>query len=180
MSRKLWAVVSAAVTLLTFTVLPLYAPRLLPPELESVLSMSGLNLTNFTNQISIIGVITTVLVLMKGFVEASSPIYLLTSIASSLVTLALTTITLSLGDWRNMGVNTVTVEVQQVSNTVVIDLRLFIYLTALTVALQIIRAILEFAEARERRTPPLTEIEHSVSLESPGWESDAPKPMSSA
>ncbi len=164
MSRKAWAVVSAAITLLTFTVLPLYAPSLMPPELELMLSKSGLDLTGFTNQIAMIGVVTAVLMLMKGFVEASSPIYLVASIASSLVTLALTTITLSLGDWRNMGVNTVSMEVQGVENTVVIDLSLFVYLAALTLALQIVRSILEFAEARERRPPPpLTDIEPSIS-----------------
>lgn len=164
MSGKLWSIVSAAITLLMFTLIPLYAPSLLPSELDTTLSNSGLDLAGLTKQIATIGVVTSVLMLVRGFVEPSSPVHLVASIASSLVTLALTTLTLSLGDWRNLGINIVSMEVQGVENTVVIDLRLFIQLAALSMALQAVHSVLKFVDARRERSPPLTEIEPPIPL----------------
>ena len=152
MSRRLQSVVSAAITLLIFTALPLYAPSQLPPELESIISQAGLDITGFVAQIAFIGVVIAGLTLVKGFAAKHSPLYLLASIASSTVTLAFTLITLSLGDLGNLGVTTISLDLQGATNTVVLDLSVFVKLATVTVALEVIHSILEFADARKQRS----------------------------
>lgn len=157
MSGRTGAIISAIITLVVFVVLPLYAPSVIPPELESPLSQAGINLKAFLNQIAMIGVVIAALALVKGFVEASSPIYLLASIGSSVVMLAFTAITLSLGDMGNLGVTTVTMDIEGAVNTAVVDLRFFVQLAALSVGLQIIHSFLEFMEARREAAPTAPE-----------------------
>ena len=157
MRIKTGAVISAAITLLIFTVLPLYAPSQIPPEFTELLAEAGISLTGFLNQIAMIGVVIAALTLAKGFVEASSPVYLLASIGSSVVMLAVTVITLSLGDLSNLGVTTVTMDIEGAVSTAVVDLRFFVQLAALSVGLQIIHAFLEFMEARKEEGPAVSE-----------------------
>ncbi|UCH56947.1 MAG: hypothetical protein JSV18_06300 [Candidatus Bathyarchaeota archaeon] len=152
MSRKLSAVVSAAITFVIFALLPSYVPSLIPPQYSEMIAQTGIDLAGFTNQISMIGVIIATLTLVKGFVPPSSPIYILASIGSSGVTLAFTIITLSLGNLEelgNLGLTTLTLDVEGGVNTAVIDMRFFFQLTALTVVLSIIHSILEFSDARK-------------------------------
>jgi hypothetical protein len=151
MNRKIGAIVSATITLLIFTVLPLYAPSLLPPELGEILKQAGLNLYAFLNQVALIGVVVAFLTLVKGFVPKTSPVSLLASIASSIMMLGLTLLTLSLGDLGNLGLTTISLEVEGGLNTAVLDLRLFIQLAVLTVTLKFVHSILEFMDARAQK-----------------------------
>jgi len=157
MRIKTGPVISAAITLLIFTVLPLYAQGQIPPEVTELLAEAGISMTGFLNQIAMIGVVIAALTLAKAFVEASSPVYLLASIGSSVVMLAFTVITLSLGDLGNLGVTTVTMDIEEAVNTAVVDLRFFLQLAALSVGLQIIHSILEFMEARKEMGPAAPE-----------------------
>lgn len=154
MKVRYGAVISAVITLLVFTVLPLYAPSRLPREVGDLLSRAGISLTGFVNQIAVIGVVIAALTLAKGLVDATSPVYLLATIGSSAATLVFTLITLGLGDIGGMGVTTITMDIEGAVNTAVVDLRFFIQLAALTVGLQIIQSILEFSEARKEGSGP--------------------------
>jgi len=154
MSRKLGSVISAAITLMVFTVLPFYAPSLLPPEVGQALSQAGFNQSGFINQIAIMGVLMAILTLVKGFSPESSPICLLASIASSVSMLVFTLLSLGLGDWEGLGITTISLNVQGVLNTVVLDLRLFVQLAVLSVALQVMHSILVFVDARKRTSSP--------------------------
>lgn len=149
MSRRTSAVISAVMYLIVFVVLPLYAPSLVPIELEGILAASGFDLAAFTQQISMIGGVVAVVTLVKGFVEPSSPLYLAASLASSLVMLVFTLITLSLGDISGLGFTTVNMTIEGGVNTVVLDMRFFVQIAALTVGLQVINSILDFIEARK-------------------------------
>jgi hypothetical protein len=135
--------------LIVFVALPLYAPSLVPPELEGTLADSGFDLAAFIQQISMIGVVVAVVTLVKGFVEPSSPLHLAASLASSLVMLVFTLITLSLGDIGDLGFTTVNMTIEGGVNTVVLDMRFFVQIATLTVGLQVINSILEFIDARK-------------------------------
>lgn len=136
--------------MLIFTILPLYAPSQLPPELDTLISQAGFDLTGLINRIAAIGVALTLLTLVKGFVAKHSPIYLLASITSGATTFAFTLITLGLGNWENLGVTTVSMGIQGATNTVVLDLGVFVKLAAITVALEVVHSILEFADAKKQ------------------------------
>ena len=161
MSKKSGALVSAAITLLIFTVIPLMAPIYLPPSTLEMIAQTGIEVSSFVNQLAIMGITVAGLTLVKGFVAPSSPIYLLAALASSGVTFAFTVVTLSLGRFEelgNLGLTTMNVEVLGSVNTIVLDFRLFVQLTALTVALRIVEAVFAFIEARKEltrtETPP--------------------------
>jgi hypothetical protein len=161
MTNKTGAMISAAITLLIFTVIPLMAPRYLPPSTLETIAQTGIDVPSFVNQLAIMGVVVAGLTLVKGFVVPSSPIYLLAALASSGVTFAFTVVTLSLGRFEeigNLGLTTMNVEVQGSVNAIVLDFRLFVQLTALTVALKMVEAVFAFIEAKKEltrtETPP--------------------------
>jgi len=161
MTNKTDALISAAITLLIFTVVPLMAPSYLPPSTLETIAQTGIDVPSFVNQLAIMGVVVAGLTLVKSFVVPSSPIYLLAALASSGVTFAFTVVTLSLGRFEeigNLGLTTMNVEVQGSVNAIVLDFRLFVQLTALTVALKMVEAVFAFIEARKEftrtETPP--------------------------
>jgi len=154
MSRRTSAIISAAITLIIFTVLPLYAPSLIPPEYIDMVSEFGIDIIQFANEIAMLGGVIAVLTLVKGFIQPSSVFYLLASLASSGVTLFFTIVTVSLGrfeDLANLGMTTITMEVQGALNTMSLDFRLFVWITTATVALKIVESFLEYADARKQK-----------------------------
>ncbi len=161
MSKKTGALISAAITLLIFTVIPLMAPSYLPPSTLETIAQTGIDVPSFVNQLAIMGVAIAGLTLVKGFFASSSPIYLLAALASSGATFAFTVVTLSLGRFEelgNLGLTAMNVEVQGSINAIVLDFRFFVQLTALTVALKMVEAVFAFIEARKElartETPP--------------------------
>ncbi len=161
MSKKTGALISAVITLLIFTVIPLMAPSYLPPSTLETIAQTGIDVPSFVNQLAIMGVAIAGLTLVKGFVAPSSPIYLLAALASSGATFAFTVLTLSIGRFEelgNLGLTTLNVEVLGSINAIVLDFRFFVQLTALTVALKMVEAVFAFIEARKEltrtETPP--------------------------
>jgi hypothetical protein len=161
MSKRTGALISAAISLLMFTVLPLMAPSYLPPSYLETFAKTGIDVSSFSNQLAIMGVAVAALTLVKGFVEPFSPLYLLAALASSGVTFAFTVVTLSFGrleELGNLGLTTMNVDVQGSVNAIVLDFRLFVQLTALTVILRMGEAVFAFVEARKvvkaPETPP--------------------------
>jgi hypothetical protein len=155
MTNKTGALISAAITLLIFTVVPLMAPSYLPPSTLETIAQTGIDVPSFVNQLASMGVAVAGLTLVKGFVVPSSPIYLLAALASSGVTFVFTVVTLSLGRFEelgNLGLTTMNVEVQGSVNAIVLDFRFFVQLTALTVALKMVEAVFAFIEARKELT----------------------------
>jgi hypothetical protein len=148
MSRKTGAVISAVITLGIFTVFPLYLPDLLPPEMMLMVSNMGFDLEGLLGQIATIGVIMAMITLLKGFVERNSVAYFTLSAGSSIVTLIIIMESVGLGDMQNLGVTTISLEVEGGVNTAVIDMRLFVQLAIVLVALQIVQSILDFRDAR--------------------------------
>jgi hypothetical protein len=159
MSKRTGALVSAAISLLLFTAVPLLAPSYLPPSYLEPLANIGIDVSSLSNQLAIMGVAVATLTLVKGFVAPSSPLYLLAALASSGMTFAFTVMTLSFGrleDLGNLGLTTMNVEVQGSVNAIVLDFRLFVQLTALTVVLRMGEAVFAFIEARKEAKAPKT------------------------
>jgi len=162
MSRKTSAVLSALFTLMIFVGLPLYAPSQIPEEYFEMFSETGVDVNAFIYQIATIGLVASVLTLVKGFVPMTSYIYLLASLSSNAMTLYFNLVTFSVGDLAKLGQLTVTTEIPGGVNTMLLDMRLFIQLAFLAVGLQVIYTVLEFINARkeeakagmEASTPP--------------------------
>jgi hypothetical protein len=152
MSNRTGALVSAAITLLIFTVIPLMAPQYLPPSYIETFARTGIDLSSFINQLAILGVAVATLTLVKGFVAPSSPMYLLAALASSGLTFTFSVVTLSFGrlkELSNLGLTTMIVEFQGSTNEITLDFRFFVQLTALTVALRMVEAVFAYLDARK-------------------------------
>jgi hypothetical protein len=119
-----------------------------------MISEFGIDMIQFANELAIMGVVIALLTLVRGFAQHSSVIYLLASIVSSGMTLFFTLVTVSLGRYEelgNLGVTTITMEVQGALNTMTLDFKLFIWITFATVALKTIESFLKFADARKQK-----------------------------
>lgn len=154
MDKRIGAVISAAITLTVFTALPLFAPRFMPPELSQMLGDTGLDIEVFLNQIAMMGVVAAALTLAKGFVDEVSVISLAIALIQNGVTLVITFLFLGLGSLGSLGATTITVELEEAVNVIVLDMRLFIQITAVTVVLRMIQAFLVWNEARDEAKPP--------------------------
>ena len=133
MSRKTSAILSALFTLVLFVGLPLYAPSQIPEEYFEMFSETGVDLNAFIYQIAAIGLVASILTLVKGFVPMTSYIYLLASLSSNAMMLYFNLVTFSVGDLAKLGQLTVTTEIPGGVNTMLLDMRLFIQLAFLAV-----------------------------------------------
>ena len=136
MNRRNRALISAFTSLIVFAIIPLYAPSKLPIELFDSMTDAGFDIQNFTYQIAAIGVLSSILTVIKGFTEESSFTYLFTALIGNGVTLYFTLATLTLGDITSLGVSTITMNIAGGSNTLILDI-------------QVLLNILTFIESRK-------------------------------
>ena len=148
------AIISALITLVLFVGVPYMLPQYLPDNIIQSLVDSGFDLDGLLNQIMLIGGVTAALTLVKGFVDESSVISLLVSIAQNVSTIAFTVILLGAGNIASLGITEMNIEMEGLTSVIIMDLRVFIYFTLLTVALKVIKSYLEWNEARIESAPP--------------------------
>ena len=153
-SRKVGALISATITLILFVGIPYFLPSYITPELGDLLTESGIDLNTVLTQIMFIGVIATALTLLKGFVNTTSLTYLIVAVTQNIFTLVFAIVLLGVGNIAAMGLTEFTMSMGQVTNTIRMDLRVFIYLTFLTVGLRVLQIYLEWSEARNDAMPP--------------------------
>ena len=151
MNRKVRAILNAVLTFAVSTLTPLMVPRILPPEALEVTSHMGFDLIGFLNKIALIGVVMTVMALMRGFVDEASPIQLGVSTASKVLWLVVFLMVLGLGRIDTMGITTLSMEMGGGVNTVTLDFQLFIYFAFMIVLLKIVHSFLDFKEARTKK-----------------------------
>lgn len=148
------AAISALITLILFVGIPYMLPQYLPESIMQSVVESGFDLDGFLNQIMLVGGVTAVFTLAKGFVDDSSIISLLISITQNVSTVAFTVVLLGAGNLASLGIAEIPLEMEGLSGMIVMDLRVFIYFTLLTVALRVIKSYLEWNEARIEAAPP--------------------------
>lgn len=153
-SRRIGAIISATITLTLFVVIPYFLPSYITPELGNLLTESGIDLNTVLNQIMVVGMIAAALTLLKGFVNTTSLTYLAVAVAQNIFTLVFAIILLGVGNIAAMGATEFTMTMAQVTNTIRMDLRIFIYLTFLTVVLRVLQTYLVWSEARADAMPP--------------------------
>ncbi len=152
--RQIGSVISALVTLLIFVGIPYLLPSYMPPDIAQMMTDAGIDIPEFLNYMKILGGITALITLVKGFVDKTSVVYLLASVVQNVSALAFTVILLGAGDYMSLGLTEFTVDVEGVVNQIVLDMRVFVYLTVGVVALRIIGSYLEWGEARVEAAPP--------------------------
>ena len=102
MKVRLGALLSAAVTFAVFVVLPLLLPSQMPPELMAAVSQIDFDLSGLLNQTATIGVVISILALVKAFVDKTSFISLALSMVSNVIWLVFSFLILGLGPDRDL------------------------------------------------------------------------------
>jgi hypothetical protein len=152
--RQIGSVISALITALIFVGIPFLLPSYLPPDIAQMMTDAGMDIPGFLNQMKILGGITAIITLVKGFVDKTSLIYLLASVVQNVSALGFTVILLGAGDYASLGLTEFTVDMEGMVSQIIMDMRVFVYLTVAVVALRIIQSYLEWGEAKAEAAPP--------------------------
>ncbi len=141
---------SAIVTFLILVVLPIAAFLYLAPDVQRFTS-SSLDLQGVMYQTVALGVVITTLALIKAVVDEASVTYLLVSVASEVVSLAFALLVVGVGNIQNLGYSSFTIAQGKLTTIVVLDLRIFVWLTFTVVFASVLRTVAQFREVRTER-----------------------------
>lgn len=141
-------VAGALVTFLMLVALPLGAIRLLPTETLSQLEATGLNLQSLTTQTAMLGLVVSALALVKAFVAKTSTVYLIVDVSFNVVSLAFAFLVVGVGNIGNLGYSSFRLTQAKLTTEIVLDLRVFIWLTIAVVALSVLQSIAKYREAK--------------------------------
>jgi hypothetical protein len=128
-------------------------PDYIPQHLAAQLEQGGFDLESFSNQIIIIGLITATLTLIIGFVNPATFLSLAVKMLQSGLSLIFIILFLGAGNITNLGYTTFDITMEGVQNTIVMDLRFFVYFSLGTILLRMVQIYLEWSEARIETAP---------------------------
>lgn len=143
------AIAKAAFILIILTILPIVGRQWIPSELFRFLTtQGGFDLFGLLNRIAVVGIILSVLVLLRGHVHKASLKHLALSTVWKVFWLGFFFFLLGLGYPETFGLTIMGGKTGSNENIVVFDFRLFAVLATVIVVLMIIRSIMQFQEAK--------------------------------
>jgi len=147
-------VIKAILAFLVFVILPLAGLRYLPKGLKDQLQSTGFDTQSFAIETATIGLIVTLIILIKGIVDPTSVTYLIVSLISSGLSLIFTLVVLGVGSISNLGLTSFKVVNNQVETYIKLDLRVFIWIMMGVVLFQMAQAYFEWREAKTEQKIP--------------------------
>ncbi len=148
-----WGEVAGALfTFLLLVALPLAAIRLLPAQTLDQLTATGLDIPSLATQAALLGLVISAIALAKAITERTSIAYLILDISSNLVSLAFALLIVGVGNIGSLGYSSFKFTQGKVTTEILLDLRVFIWLTVGVVALSVLQAVAKFREARAEET----------------------------
>ena len=154
MAKRLEAIFSAVITLILFVGIPYILPNYIPEDLAVQIEQSGFNLDSFSNQIMIIGAITAGLTILSGFVDPTSILALLVNLAQACSSLIFIIVLLGVGNVAGLGYTEFEFAMQGIQSKILMDLRVFVYISIVTIVLKMIQVYLKWNETRIEGAPP--------------------------
>jgi len=130
------------ITFIIFTASPLIILQIIPLEILNFLALQGFNLHDLLTKFALLGLTMSILTLLKGFTEETSISHLLISLSSNIFWLVITWFALGLGSIETLGITVISFEISGISNTIMIDLKLFVYFAILTTFLKMVHSIM--------------------------------------
>jgi hypothetical protein len=144
-------IIVAALVLLLFTVLPILGQGRLPEEVYTYLSKSiGIDLRGVLNQVAVIGLVIASTILLGDAFEKNTTLGVVALTASRVIWFIVIVFALSLGDLQHPGLATIGSGGGASFNMVVVDLRLFVFLIGVIIAMRIGCSVLEFRESSRK------------------------------
>ena len=148
MRINLKAVAKAFVGLFLLTILPIVGRQWIPEEFFRAFSaQGGFDINDLINSVALIGVILSVLILLRGHAEKTSSTYLALSAVWKFFWLGIVFFILGAGHPETLGFLILGGKSGTNENVVVFDFRLFAILATVIVAVMIVRSVLKFQES---------------------------------
>lgn len=144
-------IIPVLITFLIFTVSPLIILQIIPVAILNLLALQGFNLPDLLTNFALVGVILTIFTLLKGFTEQTSISHLLISLSSHIFWLVITIFAIGLGSIETLGISIISIEISGISNIIMLDLRLFVYLFILITGLKMIQSIMSYKQGRLKK-----------------------------
>ena len=148
MKVKWESVASALFTFLLLVVLPTYAFRVVPPQLLEQIRGAGFDTNALVIQLALIGLVSSAVALVKGITEPTSVAYLIVNLVGSSMYFLFALLFLGFGNVANLGSGSSKFTSGSMDLLLSFDFRVFIWISALAVALQMLQAVYEWREAR--------------------------------
>ena len=147
MKINLKAVAKAIVVLLLLTILPIVGRQWIPEEFFRAFSaQGGFDINGLINSVALIGVVLSVLILLRGHAEQTSSTYLVLSAVWKVFWLGIVFFVLGAGHPETLGLLMLGGKSGANENIVVFDFRLFAFLATVIVIVMIVRSVLQFQE----------------------------------
>jgi hypothetical protein len=143
------AIIAASFSLLIFVGLPLVLQHYIPTHFVLLLAKIGLDLQRVINQIMLIGVLTAVITLTKGFIPETSFFFLIISISRKMLTIIFMIILLGAGNLTSLGLTTLNLEIENSTHSITLNYQLFLYITFLLVILKVFQSYHEWSEMKK-------------------------------
>ncbi len=144
-----WGEVGGAlVTFLVLVALPLAAIQYIPSATMQQLEATGLNLQTLATQTAMLGLVVSALALVKAVVAKASIIYLVVDVSSNIVSLVFALLVVGFGNVGNLGYSSFSLKQAKLTTEILLDLRVFIWLTVAVVGLSVLQSIARYREAK--------------------------------
>jgi hypothetical protein len=167
MKANIKTIAKASVILIVLTLLPIVGQQLIPTEfIRAFAVMGGFNIVDLLNRIAIIGVVMSILVLIRGHLNKDSQNYLITASVWKTFWLFMVFFVLGIGHPETLGQTVLGGKAEAAENIVTFDFRLFAGLATLIVALMIVRSIMMFQETKIKIAGPEPVSNPEVSTDS--------------
>ena len=151
MKINLKSIAKAIVILVILTILPVIGRQWIPSEFYRAISLqSGFDLTDLLNRIALIGVILSILIVLRGHVKKASAGHLALSTVWKIFWLFIVFFVFGLGHPETLGLAALGGKTEATENTVTFDFRLFAGLATVIVVLMIVRSVMQFQEIRAK------------------------------
>ena len=153
-NKKIEPIINVVIILILFVVVPYMMPDYLPPNINRLIVESGFDLDSFLNQIMMVGAVTAAITLVKGLAGKTSPLWLMAALAQNVSSLVFTLILLGAGDILSFGVVELTMLMEAARNQIIMNMRVFVYLSTEVSVLSMFRSYFVWREARLEAAPP--------------------------
>jgi hypothetical protein len=144
-----WSEVAGALlTFLVLVALPLAAIRLIPAQTLDQLTATGLDIPSLATQTALFGLVISAIALVKAMIARTSIAYFLLDVSSNLVSLVFALLIVGMGNIGSLGYSSFKFTQGKVTTEILMDLRVFIWLTVGVVSLSVLQSVAKFREAR--------------------------------
>ena len=148
MAFKWGELVGALLSFIVFVAFPLIAIRFIPAQTLNHFTSAGFDVQSLLTQLALYGLVISTIALAKVFTKKTSLTYLILDVSSNLVSLIFALLIIGVGNIGSLGLSNFRIVQGKVTAEILLDLRVFIWLTLGVVTISVLQSIAKFREAK--------------------------------